>query len=227
MTWKTHIVGGLQAGLIVAYFAGDTGTAAMTEIGIAMLGSVLPDIDHPSSKLSRSDYGLSLLSGAVSRVTSHRRGTHTMWCSFLFAFILFSLLYVSSLLSATSFPFLIAVAAALVIDLLGLKIGTFAGILCLAILPSIIDIPAFPVDKDHIYIYTAALFAGCIAHLIYDTFNPQGIMWLHPLTGKRFHLMNIQTGSAAEGIFGFVMALLAVAILSELFPAFTSGYVFR
>lgn len=53
--------------------------------------------------------------------------------------------------------------------------------------------------------YLAAYFIqgfipGMISHLILDTLNVQGIMWLWPITTKRFHLLSIRTNSIMETV---------------------------
>ncbi len=46
---------------------------------------------------------------------------------------------------------------------------------------------------------------GMISHLILDTLNVQGIMWLWPLSEKRFHLLSIRTNSAMEAVVCMVL----------------------
>lgn len=40
----------------------------------------------------------------------------------------------------------------------------------------------------------AGMSLGCIWHMIIDTFTPQGIMWLYPLTRKRFSIPLVRSG---------------------------------
>ncbi|MBN7772784.1 metal-dependent hydrolase [Clostridium aminobutyricum] len=39
---------------------------------------------------------------------------------------------------------------------------------------------------------------GMMSHLVLDTLNVQGIMWLWPISNKRFHLLRIRTNSMME-----------------------------
>lgn len=57
---------------------------------------------------------------------------------------------------------------------------------------------------------------GMLSHLILDTLNVQGIMWLWPLSSKRFHLLGIRTNSMMEGI----VCLLLGACLYEQYTMF-------
>ena len=75
-----------------------------------------------------------------------------------------------------------------------------------------------PNSNKDILLITAAMFAGCISHLLYDTFNPQGIMWLHPIKKKRYSLANIDTSSAAELSFRVFMIVITIAMLVVINP---------
>ena len=68
MLWKTHIWGGIQAGIILAAVTNAEPKTALVEIGAATIGSILPDIDQQNSKISRSDIALSLTSKGLSKV---------------------------------------------------------------------------------------------------------------------------------------------------------------
>ena len=50
------------------------------------------------------------------------------------------------------------------------------------------------------------LVPGMFSHIVLDTLNVQGIMWLWPLTNKRFHVLCIRTNSFPEGIVTIVLA---------------------
>lgn len=56
--------------------------ATLLEQGIytatAMIGSLIPDIDHPNSKISKHNNATKLISYGVSSVTRHRGFTHTI-----------------------------------------------------------------------------------------------------------------------------------------------------
>ena len=217
MTWKTHVIGGIQAGLLVATATGADLQTAAVEITAAAIGSILPDIDHPQSKISRSDLGLTLVSNTIARFTKHRRATHTVWCSFLFALLAFGFL---SLISATHNTLLLAgLSAAVILDLARLKIGSIVALITLLFGPVIQDIPAaVTIAPEMVWPCTVAVFFGCIAHLVYDTFNPQGIMWLHPFKKKRYSIGNIQTESSKEPAFAIAMLVLTILIAIPTYP---------
>ena len=53
---------------------------------------------------------------------------------------------------------------------------------------------------------------GTLSHLVLDSFNYKGIMWLYPLTKKRFHIMSIKTRGFGEFIFTVFMVAITCAV---------------
>lgn len=225
MTWKTHLLGGIQAGVIMAAATGAEPKTAMLEIGAASLGSLLPDIDHPESKISKSDILLKITSEGLSKITKHRREVHTVWASFLFALIIYILLRLALFTPATGTSFLVGLALALLIDMAGGMLGLMFGIAAFLLLPQFISLNTIPLDINAISLCGIAIFAGCISHLIYDSANIQGIMWLHPFSKKRFHFMKIQTTSKGEDLFFFAMIILTLLLIAVLNPFGTQNIV--
>ena len=77
MTAKTHILGGILAGELVCIAGISTAVSAPALLAGAVAGSLLPDIDHRGSKISRSGAAGRVASLAVSAVTTHRGVIHT------------------------------------------------------------------------------------------------------------------------------------------------------
>ncbi|MGP4063044.1 metal-dependent hydrolase [Halobacillus sp. H74] len=73
MEGKTHIVGGLAAGVGYSVLVG-TGDTTPFLVG-CMVGSLIPDIDHPQGKLGRV---LPFLSKPISSIFGHRTVTHSL-----------------------------------------------------------------------------------------------------------------------------------------------------
>ena len=53
---------------------------------------------------------------------------------------------------------------------------------------------------------------GTLSHLVLDTFNYKGIMWLYPLTKKHYHIASIKTRTFGETAF-MVAMVVATAFL--------------
>lgn len=85
MEGKTHVIGGLAAGLAVASL---TNADPILVTAAAAFGSLVPDIDHGGSKISRSNAFLALLSAAVNLLFMHRGFTHSILFTGLVAWVL-------------------------------------------------------------------------------------------------------------------------------------------
>lgn len=85
MEGKTHIVGGLAAGVGYSVIFGVDDTTPF--LFGCMVGSLIPDIDHPQGKLGRV---LPFISHPISSIFGHRTLTHSLlflvgtWLLFLF-----------------------------------------------------------------------------------------------------------------------------------------------
>ncbi|NBH61793.1 metal-dependent hydrolase [Anaerotruncus sp. 80] len=163
MTYLTHALGGALAGtaVIAILNPGDKVAAAAIMSG-AVIGSLLPDIDHTRSKVSRSSAAAKITSYAVSAVTKHRGFFHTP----LFVLIL------------------------------ALALGTVINIL-----PN----DDFVLAAWSLYF---GLLPGMLSHLLLDTCNPGGIMWLYPVSNKKLSILPIKTGSLGEIAVAIILAVL-------------------
>ena len=55
-------------------------------------------------------------------------------------------------------------------------------------------------NLGHLGVFVFSLFLGEISHLLLDSLNPFGIMFLWPFKKKRFRFFEITTGSKAEDV---------------------------
>lgn len=60
------------------------------------------------------------------------------------------------------------------------------------------------------HVFSLGLLAGMLSHLLLDSFNPSGIMWLWPFTVRRISFANIRTNSLWEWV---AAALLLASIV--------------
>lgn len=63
-----------------------------------------------------------------------------------------------------------------------------------------------------------AFAAGFLSHLILDTLNPMGIMWLWPFSTYRIHVANIRTSGVSEEIIRDILFVLCCWELLYIFP---------
>ena len=183
MTGKTHMAGGALFGLMwIGVMHPDSYVKMGVMLGATTIGSLLPDIDHPRSRLSNTNLIFKAVSGVVSSFTKHRNEIHTV-----FACILFGILgYVLSILCGN------------LIENLMLNMGV----------------------RCHAASYALTIglgfFIGSMCHLIWDTFNPEGIRWLYP-SKKRISLGFITTGGVLETFFYIANCVLVCIVAFVLF----------
>lgn len=57
--------------------------------------------------------------------------------------------------------------------------------------------------------YLQAFLAGILSHLLMDSLNDTGIMWLWPFCSKHIHVLSIRTGSFTETIIRLIITCIA------------------
>lgn len=203
------MIGGLQTGIALAAATQADIPQTATIIACTTFGSILPDIDQPNAKICREDYLAKAFSEIISSFTKHRRATHTIWFSFLFALLFYFLSIPIRNGSAIWFALL---AFALVRTSRSRPIRAIASLVAIAVLlvtplfeQYTTAVPDFTIEPLLVGI---SIFAGCIIHLIYDSFNPQGIQWLSPISRKRYSVGNIQVMGKSESAFALLMILV-------------------
>lgn len=218
------MIGGIQAGTLLSAAADGGPMSFALIISCAALGSVLPDIDHAGSKLSRSDGFIGFVSGLLSKMTKHRGFTHTVPGAFVMAAAFYMLaMFRTERESITAF--FVALAVFLALHATGDVLRWLAGWIAAGIyvlgpgLLKLITEQGFDLGLNaHSAILCAAgIFAGCIAHDIYDTFNKGGIAWLWPLSSRNIRLARIKTNSAGEGCFAAVQTIILIILLAVFF----------
>lgn len=107
MMYYTHIAGGVVCGTL-AYTVMPTG-GPISFIGGAIIGSLVPDLDHPGAILNRRSGTPSILTGF-----GHRTFTH----SFLFAFIMLSIVMLGGLNISFNLGLFVGMLSHLLLDAL-------------------------------------------------------------------------------------------------------------
>lgn len=223
MTWKTHLIGGAEAGVILACANGGSPASSAVIIGTAMLGSVLPDIDHQKSKLAQGDALVGLASSLVCRFTKHRGFTHTIPGAVVFAAAVYILMMFSSAQQAV-IAMIGACSGFLLLQLFG-TLRRYSVILALAaymFAPRIADFisgRAHPItfSPETARLAAIGVFAGCISHMAFDLFNRRGVPLFWPFFAKPLHLASIKTRGTAEGLFAAIMLMLLVVTIATIY----------
>lgn len=108
MTGKTHLIGGVTAGVAVQYFS-DYHSIDLLFLGACTVGSLLPDICHGGSKVGRK---LPIISHAVRLIFGHRTVTHSL----LFVIALGALLSLTAVSVSITYGIIIGIASHLLLD---------------------------------------------------------------------------------------------------------------
>lgn len=218
MTWKTHLIGGAQAGLLTI-FALKCGSDYMESLIVgssAMLGSLLPDLDQPKSKLSRSDLLVGLISHLTAKFTKHRGFTHTVPGAALFGGIFYLLAVMQGGGKGGLYAFFVALAALVLLHASDSPLKPLAGFIAAAIYitgPSVAELiteSGLTVDlgSRSALLCAVGIFAGALSHIFYDSFNKGGVPALWPLSQKNYRIMDIKTNMAGE--FWFIAVQIVV-----------------
>lgn len=203
--WKTHLIGGLQAGLLAtAALHPETQVNEILMFEVAVMGSLIPDIDHEESKISRSDVVLNIISNTLTKFAKHRRATHTVWAAALFALLIGLVLLPGLTSAAMTNACMIALIIVFLLDIFGFKAGIFVGLLAFLCLSVSENMGGEAITTASIVRIMVAGFLGYISHLIYDSANKEGIMWLHPYSKKRYRYLTITTSSNSETLFAVI-----------------------
>lgn len=208
MTWKAHLIGGAQAGLltIAALKCGSDYTETLIVGSSAVLGSLLSDLDQPKSKLSRSDVFVGLISHLTAKFTKHRGFTHTVPGAALFGGIFYLLSMLQGGGAEGLYAFFAALAVFVILHASDSPIKPLAGCISAAIylsgpqIAGLITESGLSVDLGRRSAMLCALgvFAGSLSHIWYDFFNKGGVPLLWPISKKNYRLMEIKTNTAGE-----------------------------
>lgn len=222
MTWKTHLIGGAQAGIVVCAASGATQTETVAIISASLLGSVLPDLDQPKSKLAQSDILVHVLSAVISKFTKHRGFTHTVFGAALFSVIFFALAMIQKGTEESLIAFFAAFFVFVLLHGTGSPFKPLAGVVAVVVYmsgPVISDLIneidlSISVEDQAARLCAIGVFAGALTHILYDGFNRGGVPVLFPISRQNYRLMDIRTNTAGEFWFIAVQIVIMGVMLS-------------
>lgn len=201
MRYYAHRIAGICTGLITADLLCSTfpmkerviTTAIIT--GASAFGSILPDIDEPSSHIGRK---VKPISSAIKNRRGHRGLWHSLFIVFLIpAFLtgiylaLFTFGYRLLLQRITLGIFSVLT----IISLYRLLRYKRVEIINLAwFLFSIYCLFRNEFNEPIYYIMFFGIFIGYLSHLFLDSLTTTGVPFLYPFSVKKFHILNLKTG---------------------------------
>lgn len=157
MRGKTHLIGGLTAGIAASSALGLTLGQTIIMTAASGLGGLIPDIDHENSIITQKT---GIAGWAISRRFEHRGVLHTP-AAYIIINTILSMLFKS--INAT--------------------------------------------------LFISGMVIGELSHLALDSFNKIGIMWLYPISKKRFHILSVRSGGIADNITNAVCILIMFVLI--------------
>lgn len=225
MLGRSHVVSGLAGASLILTLTdlSDRPEVAATTVALVAGSSILPDVDHPGTTISRS---LPPVTRTLSRVVSavsggHRKGTHAIigWLAFgLLALLLSSWQWTVPALSlgplhvpsGTVFPGLGLLAgflAGIALTALDLDPGGIPGWLVAVVMGGV----AATANIDP-FVVGVLVTTGCAIHVVFgDGLTPKGVRYLYPFINTRFRFPILgKAGSQREIMYVTVLGMVAV-----------------
>lgn len=240
MLGKTHRLGGIMVGalspLIIEAVTKTPIQDPAVFVGVAMaggaIGSLIPDLDHPNSLLSKK---LKPVSAIVREFAHHRGITHTLvgWAGFGILSIIISFLCVHVLEKFNSTPEKIFVGL-----MCGVVLATSASFIMTSlkkhthlvskrqssevalagfIVGMVVSFFLTDVVLGYVEVYLIGMTLGYGAHILYDMFTITGVPLMYPISHVDVHLTNMKTGGAIEKIASAISIIVTIAALFALF----------
>ncbi len=189
MTGKTHIAIGVAAGLTMAY--GKPINQQLIIITASSLGSLIPDLDHPKSKLNQK---ILFLKNELFRIM--------FFMALAALFLYFYTITQNTMLALLS------------LLLLFIGISTHRGfthsVMGFLIFAYIIKTITDPYSLDYLY---KSISIGYLSHLIADFLTPKGIKLFYPLNVNISSPIIINPKSGMDSIIFILASIYSVIIL--------------
>lgn len=193
MCGKTHKVGGLCLGIITGSlllhppFTINKIILACILIIWAIIGSLLPDIDHQGSTISKKRSFSVTLNKLMSKNRFLQQGIlKIVFCPIFIIMALF-ICIISLLLSFLS---------KIITNLFEHRGITHAPVTYIVIsLLLAVFIPTFSGFSQYVYICSLiGVFVGAISHILMDSLTVDGTPWFYPLSKKKYRILKLRTG---------------------------------
>lgn len=228
MNYKTHITGGLCLGTATYTLVSNMimtnsnilSTLGVTFISTSVIGSLIPDIDHPGSYLGKK---FPLISKPTSSMFGHRGITHSPIIITLIYMVFLMLRNILMLntdyLQLVIGCFLLPIGY-LIVDLLGKRFRMSYGKLLLIKLIVISILTVFTIhfsSKELYLMIITGLFVGELSHLLLDYLTKGGIPLFYPFSKTKLSLSLTITGSKRETLIrSMLVAVFFVLIGTQL-----------
>ncbi|MCR2043174.1 metal-dependent hydrolase [Anaerosalibacter massiliensis] len=192
MTGKTHMAVGIATGLALS--TGKPLREQLILLTASAIGSLVPDLDHPKSKLNQR---ILVFKNRIFKVLSY-------------LIIGVGLIYLGSALEDIVFKIL---GIALMLTGISSHRGFTHSLLGFFLFSSIVQIYSIRFHLNEIYI---GFNIGYILHLVMDFFTPQGIQLFFPLTESISSPITIKTNGEGENLIFIGSSFYSIYFLVQL-----------
>jgi len=211
MMGATHKAIGIVTGVAVTLYGlknFDEPLFALASL-TALLGAVLPDIDHNNTKMGKARKKVVSFTSVIIKIAS---------VVSLFAIGIICILnedYKSLRILLLS----VLIVVLLIVLLKNIKwspklkkfFTKHRGIMHTLVIPALLAVPLFFVKEYYVIAPLVGLIAGYVSHLLADMFTVSGVPILFPLTMRNISLLPIKTGTIWEYIVAFIISAGALA----------------
>ena len=201
MNYTAHKIGGLSLGAAVALsmFGNPVGNSLVQlqegiVIGASMIGAMLPDIDHPNSKISKK---ARITSRVVNTVAGHRGLLHAP----LFVVLLWILFRIvkTTMINSSVVSSVISLIISMAVPFAGIIIALMKRGRISVTATMLIGMVFYWISQvysmEMLYqCFTTGIITGYISHLAMDSMTRTGIPLLYPITNRKYHVLSLKTG---------------------------------
>lgn len=237
MQGKTHRYGGLALGAVasLATVGSIKGIDTVFFMGAFLtgstLGSLIPDLDHRHSELSKKVKPLGVL---VSSVCKHRGFTHTGLCCFLVTLVCFLLDVIVANIKIGTYDWGTSFIVGVVFT--GIIMSVFVGLVkfthikklnrirfnkekMLMLTIVVLGLTTLFADilVNYIGYYIIGISVGYVSHLLVDMLTVSGVPLMYPYTNKMYRLATLTTGEDDKWVSKILFIVFIVFTLIRLF----------
>ncbi len=189
MTGKTHVAMGIAAGLTLSH--GQSPENQLILVLASMVGSLIPDLDHPKGKLNQ-------------KILWINNGLYRM----LFYLALGSILMYLNFVKNNKYLMLLG----LVFVLIGISShrGFTHSIVGFLLSASVVKMGTSNYGLDSLY---SGFMVGYVLHLVADFFTPMGIKLFYPLNVNVSSPITIRTNSKTEKIIFMLLSVYSIFLM--------------
>lgn len=194
MTGKTHLTVGIAAGLTLA--AGNSIENQAILILAAAVGSLIPDLDHPRSKINQRV--LLLKNRLFKMITYSLMGG--------------GLIYLDTILNSSGFKILRLLGLTLILVGLSRHRGFTHSLLGLVLFSGIVYIGT---SNYNLYVAFVGFVIGYVSHLVLDLVTVQGIELLYPYKKNIRIPLGIKTNGIVENLILSATSVYSALVLLQ------------